>query len=95
MLDTLQSSPALGARYLIFITFDEARGDNSSCCGLPASAGGRVPAVLISPLAKNSFEDSTPLSHYGFLKTVLSSWSLAPLGQTAAPETSAITQSWK
>ncbi len=38
MMDTLLASGALGDRYLIFITFDEARGDNSSCCGLPSES---------------------------------------------------------
>ncbi len=94
MMDTLLSSNALGEKYLIFITFDEGR-DNSSCCGLPESAGGRVVGIVISPLAKKGFQDDTPLTHYGFLKTVLSAWGLPALGQTGNAETGVITKAWK
>lgn len=95
MLNTLQSSPALGQNYLIYVAFEEGSTDNASCCGLPESAGGRVAAVLISPQAKSGFQEDTPFSHYGFLKTVLISWKLPPLGFAASPETQAITAPWK
>lgn len=95
MLDKLQTSPALGETWLIFIVFDESRSDNSSCCGLPNQAGGRVPAILISPQGKNGFQDATPFSHYSFLKTILSAWNLPDLGFTANPATHAITTPWK
>ncbi len=94
MMDTLLSSNALGERYLIFITFDESR-DNTSCCGLGSSAGGRVAGIIVSPQVKQGFQDNEPLSHYGFLKTVLSSWSLPDLGHTADPQTGVITKAWK
>lgn len=95
MIQELQASPALGQSYLIFITFDESSSDNSSCCGLPANAGGRVPAILISPQAKSGFKDETPLSHYSLLKTILLSWKLPELGFTAQSTTPAITAPWK
>jgi hypothetical protein len=95
MINQLQSSPALGQNYLIVITFDEGESDNSSCCGMSASAGGRVTTILISPEAKSGFSDPTPLSHYSLLKTILISWRLPQLGFTSNPETQAITAPWK
>ncbi len=95
VVSELQSSPALGDNSAIFIVFDEASSDDSSCCGLGPSAGGRVAAILVSPQAKSGFQDSTPLSHYSLLKTILASWNLPPLGMTADPATAPITAPWK
>ncbi len=95
LVGSLQGSPALGNKSLIFITFDEASSDNSSCCGLSQSAGGRVAAILISPQAKSSFQDATPYSHYSLLKTILQAWKLPDLGFTANKETQPITAPWK
>jgi len=83
-----------GKPYLIVITWDEGQGDHS-CCGLPASAGGRIATLLISPQAKNGFEDSTPYDHYALLKTIEMAWGLAYLGHSADAESSLITAPWK
>ncbi len=96
LMQKLQGSPALGKNYLIAITFDESSfGDNSSCCGLPASAGGHITTILISPQAKSGYEDSMPLSHYSLLKTIMLSWKLPELGYTALSSTQPITAPWK
>lgn len=95
MVDDLRASPALGQNSLIVITFDEASSDSRGCCGLPQKAGGRIPAVLISPLAKSGFQDDTPLSHYSLLKTMLFAWNLPGLGETENPATQPITAPWK
>ncbi len=95
MVSKLQNSPALGQNSLIVVLFDEYDGNNASCCGLPARAGGQVSALLISPLAKPGFNDSAPYSHYSLLKTILAAWSLPDLGNTALPHTSAILDAWK
>jgi len=95
LIQKLISSQALGQNYLIYIAFEESRGDNSSCCGLSAKAGGRVPAILISPLSKSGYKDDTPLSHYSLLKTILTSWKLSELGFTEKSTTQAITAPWK
>jgi phospholipase C len=59
-IGVLQSSPALGSKWLIVVLFDEGTGGNDAgCCGLKET-GGRVPAVLISPQVKPGFEDNTP-----------------------------------
>jgi phospholipase C len=80
--------------YLIILTWDEGQGDHS-CCGLPASAGGRVPTVLISPLAKSSFQDDTPYTHYSLLKTIETAWNLPLLGHAADDANVLITAPWK
>jgi phosphatidylinositol-3-phosphatase len=95
MIQKLRASQALGETYLIYIAFEESRADTSSCCGLSTKAGGRVPAILISPQAKNSYKDETPLDHYSLLKTILISWKLPELGFTKKSTTQAITEPWK
>ncbi len=95
VIQKLRASQALGQTYLIYIAFEESRSDDSSCCGLPKKAGGRVLAILISPQAKNGFLDDTPLDHYSLLKTILISWTLPQLGFTAKSTTQAITGPWK
>jgi len=92
-----QIKPALdqsGQPYLIVLTWDEGQG-NHSCCGLPAEAGGRIATILVSPQAKNGFQDDTPYSHYSLLKTIELAWGLPYLGHSADPQTSAILTPWK
>jgi hypothetical protein len=83
-----------GKPYLIVITWDEGQG-NHSCCGLPASAGGRIATILVSPQAKNGFQDATPYSHYSLLKTIEAAWGLPYLVHAADAQTSLITAPWK
>ena len=89
--------PALDAAsqsYLLVMLFEEGQGDHS-CCGLPPEAGGRVPVVLYSPLAKNGFEDATPYTHYSLLKTISAAWGLPLLGHAADASQALITEPWK
>ena len=83
-----------GQPYLIVLTWDEGQGDHS-CCGLPASAGGRIATILISPQAKNGFQDSTPYSHYSLLRTIETAWGLPTLGHSADSQATLITAPWK
>ena len=85
---------ASGESYFVVMLFEEGQG-NHSCCGLPAEAGGRVPVVLYSPLAKNGFEDPTPYTHYSLLKTISAAWGLSYLGHAAEPNHVLITAPWK
>ncbi len=95
MVSKLKSSPALGQNSLIIITFDESLKDNTtSCCGMPAKAGGQVAAILISPLAKQGFTDNAPYSHFSLLKTILVAWSLPDLAKTKMPQTQPIVNPW-
>ncbi len=96
MIGKLQASSALGNKSLIIITFDESRGnDTASCCGMGSNAGGRIATVLISPLAKPGFEDGTPVSHYGLLKTILLAWGLPELGKAKQEGTQPIVAPWQ
>ncbi|HEY9152008.1 MAG TPA: alkaline phosphatase family protein [Anaerolineales bacterium] len=95
MVSKLQASPALGKNSLIIITFDEgSEQSTASCCGLGSKAGGQVATILISPLAKPAFVDSTAYSHYSLLKTILTAWSLPDLGQTQQAGTQPIEAPW-
>lgn len=80
--------------YLIILTWDEGQGSHS-CCGLPAQAGGRVPTVLISPLAKSGFRDATPYTHYSLLRTIETAWGLPLLGHAADDNNFLISAPWK
>lgn len=89
--------PALEATqqpYLLILTWDEGQG-NHSCCGLPETAGGRVATILISPQAKNGFQDDTPYTHYSLLKTIASAWTLPALGYAADASNPIISAPWK
>jgi phosphatidylinositol-3-phosphatase len=89
--------PALDATdepYLVIISWDEGQGDHS-CCGLPAEAGGRVATILVSPQARNNFQDDTPYSHYSLLKTIEEAWGLPYLGHAADEITPLILRPWK
>ena len=93
-IDTLIALDLEGKPYLIVLTWDEGQG-NHSCCGLPQEAGGRIATILISPQAKNGFEDATPYTLYSLLKTMAESWHLQYLGHAADPENVLITAPWK
>jgi chitodextrinase len=85
MVAKLQAAPAFGQNSLIIITFDEGNEhNNGTCCGLGPKAGGQVPAILISPLAQSSFNDTTAYSHYSVLKLILDAWKLPDLGLSAS-----------
>jgi len=89
--------PALqkeSSNYLIVLNWDEGK-DNASCCGLSKEAGGRIAVVLISPLVKNHFQDSTPYTHYSLLKTISKSWDVPYLGYAGQDSTPLILAPWK
>ena len=80
--------------FLIILTWDEGDSD-ASCCGLPEKAGGQIATVLISPQAKNGFEDDTPYTLYSLLKTIAEAWKLPNLGHAADASTELIVAPWK
>ena len=89
--------PALDAApqsYLLVLMFDEDEGEGA-CCGPPPEAGGRVPVILYSPLARSGFEDATPYNHYSLLKTISTGWGLPLLGHAADDANTLITKPWK
>ena len=77
----VMASPAYDQHTLIVLTWDEGQ-TNQTCCGIN-SAGGRVATVLISPLARQGFQDNTPYTHYSLLKLIAESWGLARLAHAA------------
>lgn len=92
-----QILPALekeSQKYLVVLNWDEGQ-DQGSCCGLPEEAGGRIPVVLISPLVKRHFQDSTPYTHYSLLKTISKAWNLPYLGHAANEDQALILAPWK
>ncbi len=89
--------PALekdGKNYLVVLNWDEGQ-DNGTCCGLLQDGGGRIPVVLISPLVKCDYLDSTPYTHYSLLKTISKAWGLPYLGHAADPNQPIILAPWK
>jgi phospholipase C len=92
-VDKLMADPGFARDGLIVLTWDEGQGEHS-CCGL-STGGGRIATVLISPLARNGFEDATPYTHYSLLRTISEAWGLPLLGHAADAETNLITAPWK
>ncbi len=85
---------ATGEPFLLVVTWDKGQSP-ATCCGLHPPGGGRVATILISPLAKRSFQDHTLYSHYSLLKTVAESWGLPFLGRAADANTALIAAPWK
>jgi phosphatidylinositol-3-phosphatase len=88
-------SPAYADGGLIVITFDEASGDSTSCCGEPLSpnspsngadggnGGGRTGAVLLSPYIKAGTVNDTPYNHYSLLRSTEDLFGLSHLAYAA------------
>ena len=89
----LMAYPGFQKGGLIVLTWEEGQGDHG-CCGFDPG-GGRVATVLISPKAKNGFEDPTPYTHFSLLKTIETAWGLEYLGHAADDQTRLITKPWK
>lgn len=81
----ITGSPAFKRDGLLVITFDEAAGDSTACCGeLPGPydqahgiqpggngpGGGVVGAVLLSPFIAPGTKSSTPYNHYSMLASI-------------------------
>ena len=93
----IMSSPAYKKNGLLVITFDESDGpqtDSSACCneqpgpntplpGITGPGGGRVGAVLLSPLIKPGTVTSTPYNHYSLLASIENIFGLPRLGYAA------------
>ncbi|MGH2873150.1 MAG: alkaline phosphatase family protein [Solirubrobacteraceae bacterium] len=96
----ITSSPAFRQDGLLLVTFDEAEGDSSSCCGeipglsgsLPGdgqpgngSGGGKIGAVLLSPCIKPGTVSQRPYNHYTMLGSVENIFDLSHLGYAGLP----------
>jgi hypothetical protein len=91
----ITGSPAYADGGLLIVTFDEASGDATSCCGEPPGpnvtnpgrtgpGGGRIGAVLLSPYIKANSTNNTPYNHYSLLRSTEDLFGLSPhLGYAA------------
>ncbi len=94
----ITSSRAYQQNGLLIITFDEAEGDSTACCGeVPGPydlangiqpggtgpGGGVVGAVLLSPYIKPGTISSTPYNHYSMLASVEDLFGLPRIGDAA------------
>jgi len=96
----IMAAPAYRDSGLIVITFDEGS-DAAACCGetsgfssdhpnvpLPGRTGpggGRIGAVLLSPLIKAGTVSTVPYNHYSLLRTIEDIFGLPHLGNAAMP----------
>ena len=72
-LRPLLRSSALG-NGAVLVVFDEGTSSDGG--------GGHVPALVLGPLVRPGSQNSTPLDHYGLLRTIESSWHLPLLGRS-------------
>lgn len=64
------------ANSVIFLTWDEGT--------TTTGGGGRVPMIVISPLAKSGYRSATPYNHYSLLRTIEKAWGMPALGHAGA-----------
>jgi hypothetical protein len=87
----IEASPAFKQDGLLIITFDEAEDDATACCNNPSGpnvtqaggrgpGGGRVGAVVVGPAVKPGIFVNTPISHYGYLRSIEDFFGLAHIG---------------
>ncbi len=97
----IMAAPAYRDGGLIVITFDEGS-DASACCGetsgispshpnvpLPGKTGpggGRIGAVLLSPLIRPGTVSAVPYNHYSLLRSIEDIFGLPHLGDAAMPQ---------
>jgi len=97
----IMAAPAYRDVGLIVVTFDEGS-DAAACCGeapgltpdhlnvpLPGRTGpggGRIGAVLLSPLIKPGSVSAVPYNHYSLLRTIEDIFGLPHLGDAAMPQ---------
>jgi len=98
---TIMAAPAYRDGGLIVITFDEGS-DAAACCGetsgispshpnvpLPGRTGpggGRIGAVLLSPLIRPGTVSTVAYNHYSLLRTIEDIFGLPHLGNAAMPQ---------
>jgi acid phosphatase len=89
------SSPAWRQGGVLFITWDEAAGsDTTACCGL-ARGGGHVLTLVFAPGIPAGRRVSVPYDHYSLLATVEDAFHLPLLGAAGAPGTRPLTAFWQ
>ncbi|MDT7785331.1 MAG: phosphatidylinositol-3-phosphatase [Pseudonocardiales bacterium] len=91
VVPVIETAPAFKQDGLLIITFDEAEADATACCGNPSGpnvaqaggsgpGGGRVGAVVVGPAVKPGIFVNTPMSHYGYLRSMEDFFGLTHIG---------------
>jgi hypothetical protein len=76
---TILNTPAWRDHGVLFITFDEGKGDGGCC---QDAAGGHIATLVLSPLlVRPGFRSDVPYTHYSLLHTIEAAWGLPPLGR--------------
>jgi phosphatidylinositol-3-phosphatase len=97
----IMAAPAYRDSGLIVVTFDEGS-DAAACCGETSGlspghpnvpepgktgpGGGRIGAVLLSPLIRPGTVSTVPYNHYSLLRTIEDIFGLPHLGDAAMPQ---------
>ena len=92
----LTSSPSWDSHSLLIITFDESEAADSTGC-VPCkdgSAGGRIGAVLLSPLLRAGSKTDWQGDHYSVLRTLETAWGLKPMAHDGDPGVTPLTDVW-
>ena len=98
---TIMTAPAYRHGGLIVVTFDEGS-DSAACCGETSGfspdhpnvpepgkngpGGGRIGAVLLSPLIRPGTVSTVDYNHYSLLRTIEDIFGLPHLGDAAMPQ---------
>ncbi len=82
------ASPAWQQNGVLFILFDE--GQSSRGCCVYAS-GGKVAALVISPLVQPGYVSTVAYDHYSLLRTIEEAWGLPLLGEAGSSATASMT----
>ncbi len=82
-LPPILGSAAFQQGGVLYIVWDEGSSDAGANPTNGAAAGGHVPLLVLSPLAKPGYRSAAPETHYSLLRTIESAWGLAPLGRAA------------
>jgi hypothetical protein len=88
------ASPAWRQGGVLFITWDEGNGDDSSgCCGA-VPGGGHVLTLVVAPGLPAGQRVAVPYNHYSLLATVEDALGLPLLGHAADPQTRPLSAFW-
>lgn len=68
----------VGPRGFVVVTYDEGASSEGCCTG---SRGGRIATVVAGPPVRRGFRLTTPVDHYGVLRTIQDALGLPPLGR--------------
>jgi hypothetical protein len=69
---------ALGPHGFFVLTYDEGTSD-AGCCG--DAHGGHIPTIVAGPQARRGARQTTPVDHYGVLRTLEDTFRLPRLGE--------------